>query len=331
MRRGSFKKENQSCHFVFIPLAFPLFQYTFIVMKRDVVITGASGFVGKEIARNLLRSNYNIIPACRVKGVPERIGQWNTATGEIMLEKPPYAVINLAGRSIVNKRWTKTEKKRLRESRVPTTIALVNYLYEHSLVPNVWIGASGVGLYGDNGDSLITEESGFSDSFLGELAQDWEKAGKELLKKSKTRCLTLRFPMILGKQGGAWSKLKIPFSLCLGGNIGHGRQWWSWIHIDDVTKIVHFALENDRIEGPVNATSPHSVLNKDFTYEVSRSMKRCAFFHVPQFLVKLIFGEMGSELFLASQRCQPNVLLKCGFEFKYPELKGAVDSIVNDL
>lgn len=298
-------------------------------MDRDVVITGASGFLGKKLALVLSDAGYNVIPARRVDRAPGQIGEWNTETGEIFLKNSPYAIINLAGRSIVGSRWTKQEKVKLRESRVETTTALVTFLGQNSLIPKVWIGASGTGIYGDNGAEVIDENSETANTFLGDLAAQWEAAGKDVLLDAGTRCVSLRFPMILGKGGGAWQKMKLPFSLGLGGNLGTGSQWWSWVHVDDVVKIIEFVLAKNEIEGPLNVTAPNPVLNKQFTLEVKHAMKRPAFIHMPGFLVKLIFGEMGVEIFLSSQRCYPKALLDYGYSFKFPELKQAIESLVH--
>lgn len=296
-------------------------------MTGAIVITGAGGFLGSRVSAFLEARGYHVIKANRVSNSPQQLGDWNTSTGAIKLEEKPAAVINLAGRSIVHKRWTDKEKKLLWKSRVDTTDTLAGYLKSEGWMPPVWIGASGLGIYGDHQDNPIPEDTPVNDSFLGKMAHHWERAALKHLDPAQTRFTAIRFSMILGKEGGAWPRIKFPFSLGLGGNIGNGSQFWSWVHIEDVVAMVHFILENDNVAGPVNVASPNPVRNAEFTRTVAGVLKRPAFIPLPAFAVKLIFGEMGEELFLSSQKTSVDKILAAGFTFNYPDLEPAVRSI----
>jgi hypothetical protein len=296
-------------------------------MKKTVLVTGASGFLGKPLTRRLEKDGWHVIAARRCEGQPTEIGDWNTESGEIRLpDRPLDAVVNLAGRSITKFRWTSKEKERLYQSRVPTTAKLSEHLKSMDRIPKVWVGASGIGLYGDRGDQWIDEQSPMATSFMAGMARDWESAA-EPVATAGSRLVILRFSMILGPYGGAWPVMKIPFQLGLGGVIGSGDQYWSWVHFDDVIRLIMQSLQDGRMEGPYNAASPNPLPNREFTAVIGRVLGRPTIIPLPSFAVNLLFGEMGRELFLSSQRCHSARLAESGFDFRFTDLEKALRSI----
>ena len=293
-------------------------------MKRLVLLTGASGFLGKLVKHALEKKGWKVLCARRVDSTPLEHGDWNTQTGEVSLPaRPLNAVVNLAGRSITASRWTDKEKQRLLDSRVDTTNKLVSHLTTTGNLPDVWINASGIGIYGSHGEEWIDESTPAADTFMGQMATQWEKASQPL-EKLGSRTVYLRFSMILGPYGGAWPRMKIPFQLGIGGIIGSGRQYWSWVHYEDVLSLITSAIEDPRYQGSFNATSPNPVTNRDFTKVVGAVLGKPTFIPLPEFAVSLIFGEMGKELFLSSQRCHSAKLNELGFTFRFGDLEKAL-------
>jgi uncharacterized protein (TIGR01777 family) len=240
------------------------------------------------------------------------------------------AVIHLAGEPIAQ-RWTEAAKKRIYDSRVEGTRQLVNGLSAQSNRPRVLVCASAVGIYGSRGDEILTEKSPPGAGFLPRVAIGWEESARtgEALG---IRVISLRFGMLLG-HGGALAKLLPPFRLGAGGRLGSGRQWMSWIHIDDAVSLILFAIENTAgaaLRGSVNATAPHPVTNDEFTRRLAAALHRPAIFPVPAFALKLAFGEM-SEVLLDSQRVLPTAAQAAGFHFQYPELAAALENILGTL
>jgi uncharacterized protein (TIGR01777 family) len=237
------------------------------------------------------------------------------------------AVINLAGEPIAQ-RWTEPAKKRIYDSRVAGTRRLVSALSTQSHRPRVLVCASAVGYYGSRGDEILTESSPPGSGFLPRLVTDWEQTARTA-EALDIRVVSLRFGMVLG-HGGALAKLLPPFRLGAGGRLGSGRQWMSWIHIDDVVSLILFAMENAAgvpLSGAVNATAPYAVTNDEFTRRLGAALRRPAIFPIPVFALKLLFGEM-SEVLLDSQRVLPATAQAAGFHFQYPDLSAALKNIL---
>ena len=237
------------------------------------------------------------------------------------------AVIHLAGEPVAQ-RWTPEVKNRIRGSRVDGTRHLVNALSTESRRPQVLICASAIGIYGSRGDEVLTENSSRGDDFLARLVIDWEQAAL-LAEALGIRVVRLRFGVILGRDGGALAKMLPPFRFGLGGRLGSGRQWTSWIHIDDVINLILFALATPAVRGAVNATAPEPVTNAEFTKELAAALHRPAIFPVPKFALNLLFGEMAGVV-LASQRVIPEAAKNAGFEFEYPQLGPALRRLLAD-
>jgi len=237
------------------------------------------------------------------------------------------AVIHLAGESIAEGRWNEEKKKRIRESRVKGTKLLGDALANVSRPPKSLIGASAIGYYGNRGDEILTETSAPGDGFLADVCVEWEKA-TQLATEKGIRVVNTRFGIILSPEGGALAKMLTPFRMGVGGKIGTGKQWMSWIALDDVVEGVMYALTNESLRGPVNFVAPNPVTNAEFTKTLGRVLSRPTFFPVPAFAARVAFGEMADALLLSSQRVAPTRLKAGGYQFSYSELRSALSHLL---
>ncbi|MCD6393625.1 MAG: TIGR01777 family oxidoreductase [Planctomycetes bacterium] len=293
------------------------------------LVTGSTGLIGSVVADALRGAGhevYRLIRPPRQAGADEIL--WDPMEGSIDKSKLGGcdAVIHLAGESIAG-RWTAAKRKRIYDSRVKGSRLLCEYIAGMDSRPKVFISASGVGYYGDRGETLLTEEAPAGEGFLTKVACDWEAACRKA-GEFGVRTVQTRFGMVLSKDGGALSKMLPAFKLNLGGPLGGGKQYMPWVSIDDVVSVIMFALENDTIAGPVNVVSPQTVTNREFSRALARTLHRGCFFRVPEFVLKLIFGDMGRELLLFSNRAVPQKLLDAGFEFKHPDLAEALAAVL---
>lgn len=293
-----------------------------------ITITGATGFIGQWLVNRLLadRHDLTILSRSRDGGTRPRYLTWDSAAGS-----PPTAalegadaVIHLAGEPVAQ-RWTRQAKERIRSSRIDGTHLLVDALAANP--PKILISASAIGIYGNRGAEILTEASAPGSGFLEDLAVEWEHQASRAAKFG-VRVVHIRIGIVLGKRGGALEKMLPVFYLGLGGTLGLGRQWMSWIHVDDLAGIIITALNDETLRGPVNGVSPNPVTNAEFTRTLGRVVHRPALFPVPGFGLKLIFGEM-SQVMLGSQRVIPEVAQAAGFRFRYPDLEGALAQIVS--
>jgi uncharacterized protein (TIGR01777 family) len=237
------------------------------------------------------------------------------------------AVVNLAGESIAEGRWTDDKKRRIRESRVKGTKLLGDALANLAVPPKTLVCASAIGYYGNRGDELMTETSAPGDDFLAKVCAEWEDA-TALATEKGIRVVNARFGVILDTNGGALKKMLPPFRMGVGGKIGSGKQWMSWIALDDVVGGIQFALANDSIKGPVNFVAPVPVTNAEFTKTLGKVLSRPTVLPMPAFAIKLLFGEMGEALLLGSQRVAPERLAAAGYKFGYPQLEQALVHIL---
>ena len=236
------------------------------------------------------------------------------------------AVVHLAGESIAG-RWTDHKKSKIESSRVQGTKLLSESLAKLKKKPEVLIAASAIGYYGDRGDEILTEESARGRGFLADVGAQWEKA-TEAANEAKIRVCNIRIGLVLGIDGGALQKMLLPFKLGIGGKIGDGKQYWSWIAIDDLVKIIYFLLCKEDINGPVNAVAPNPVTNSEFTYALGRVLNRPTLLPLPGFVARGLLGQMADETILSSTRVEPQKLLDAGYNFKYLELEQALASIL---
>ncbi len=299
----------------------------------NILITGGTGFIGSALSREFSSSGYNVLITTRRQSASKAKLTWEPLGNEShrLALIPPNtisnidAVINLAGEPIASGRWTRTRKRRILSSRVDTTRALVQSMKNASSKPKVLISASAIGYYGPHGDEYVTENTLSGTDFLADVCKVWEA---EALKAQElgVRVVLLRIGAVLESGGGAMPMIAMPFKLFLGGPIGSGKQWFSWIHKDDVIGIIKYALENESLSGHVNATAPQPVTNKEFSSAVGRALGRPSWLPVPCFVLKIAFGELGSML-LTGQRVLPERSLKAGYQFKYPDVEGALRAI----
>ena len=299
----------------------------------NITITGATGFVGSRLVRALLGDGHSLHALGRTRSAElpavVQFSEWRATQDE----PPPGslrnagAVIHLVGEPVAQ-RWTAETKRRIRASRVEGTRKLVSALSKQPQPPQVLVSASAIGYYGDRGDEILTESSGPGDDFLARVAVEWEQAA-QAAESFAVRVVPLRFGIVLGAGGGALAKMLPPFRLGLGGPLASGRQWMSWIHIDDLIGLIRFALENPAVRGPMNATVPQPATNSQFTRELAAVLHRPAVLPVPRFALKLLFGEM-AEAILASQRVLPQAAQLAGFQFQYPQLGPALARLLSE-
>ena len=300
-----------------------------------IFITGGTGFVGSHFVEDLLRSKHTVTVLTRSKrsssregltfitGDPNESGNWQDSLAD------HDVVINLAGTSIFG-RWSGERKKRILQSRVETTTHIVEAVMKDAHRVSVLINASAVGFYGNDPHREVDESDKAGDDFLARVAVQWEE---EAMKASAggIRVVCCRFGVVLGPDGGALAQMVPAFRLGLGSKLGSGRQWFPWIHIDDLTRIVRFVMDRGEISGPVNCTSPQQVTNAQFTKSFAKALHRPLFLpQVPSFVLKLALGE-ASEVLLGGQQVKPDVLRSHGFEFKHEELDRALADIVGKM
>lgn len=297
----------------------------------NILVTGASGFVGQAVVLHLTEKGHRVVPLRRAAGVNEAGPTWNPLAGQVRLQPAGElaAVIHLAGENIAQ-RWTAAAKARIRASRVDATRLLCEALAALPQPPKVLVCASATGFYGDRGDELLDEKSAPGTGFLPEVCQAWEMAA-EPARQRGIRVVHLRLGIVLARHGGALAKMLPAFRLALGGRLGTGRQYWSWIALEDLLRVVELALADEILTGAVNAVSPEAATNTRFTSALGRALHRPAFLPVPAFAVKLLCGAMGPEALLASARVRPARLLERGFTFRLPGLDAALDSTLSRL
>jgi hypothetical protein len=235
------------------------------------------------------------------------------------------AIIHLAGESIAA-RWTASKKLRLRESRIPTTANLARALAQARTKPQIFLSASAIGYYGNRGDEILTEESNPGDGFAAEMSREWEQASFPAAHAG-IRTVQMRIGVVMARRGGALHKMLPAFKLGLGGKLGDGRQWMSWIDLQDVIGAIQHILRSDLLHGPVNLVAPRPVTNEEFSKTLGSVLSRPAIFPVPAFAARLAFGEMADELLLAGQRVEPAKLISSGYPFRFPTLKQSLESL----
>ena len=299
-----------------------------------VMVAGASGFIGKELIKQLDDKGHEIVVLTRNHesarfNIPVHceIVTWNPELNAVSPSslKGIDAVINLAGEGIANGRWSPKRKREIIQSRVVSTRRIVDAMTSMNDKPKVFVSASAIGLYGDRGDELLNETSSKGEGFLSEVCQRWE----DETCKAKTlgvRTVSLRIGMVLGHDGGALEKILPPFQLGVGGKLGNGSQWMSWIHIRDLVNMMIYSIENSSIGGAYNAVSPNPVNNIDFTKVLGKVLKKPVIFPVPKIILKIALGEL-SELLIGSQRVVAKKICDTGFEFKYPQLEKALKEV----
>jgi len=297
-----------------------------------VLISGSHGLVGKALVRSLVEDAHEVVRLVR-RGhtIGELEVEWHPNQGRIDAQQLEGfdAVVHLAGESIASGRWTDEKKRSIRDSRVKGTSLLSETLAQLSRPPAVFISASAIGYYGNRGDEELTETSAPGNDFLASVCVEWEEATRPASQQG-IRTVLARFGVILDREGGALSKMLTPFRMGIGGRVGDGRQWMSWIALDDVINALKFLLLDATVRGPVNIVAPNPVTNAEFTKTLGRVLSRPTFFPVPAFGARLAFGEVADALLLSSQRVEPAVLTEKGFAPYWPRLEPALQHLLQD-
>jgi uncharacterized protein (TIGR01777 family) len=292
-----------------------------------ILVSGASGLIGTALVASLRSHGKQVV----------RLVRGNPRTDEVLwdpLAPVPAAtvsgwdaVVHLTGESVVG-RWTEAKKKAIRESRTVSTRNLAEAISRSDRKPRVFVCASAIGFYGNQGDELLTEASPEGQGFLPEVCSQWEAASR-IASEAGIRTVNVRFGIVLSPKGGALGKMLTPFKLGLGGRIGSGQQWMSWIHLDDIVGGIHHAMQTESLSGPVNLVAPNPARNAEFTKVLASVLHRPAIFPVPEFALRLAFGKQAAdEMLLASQRVQPGKLGSSGYTFRFPELRAALENLL---
>jgi uncharacterized protein len=293
-----------------------------------ILISGPTGLIGSALIRSAGAAGHTTVPLVRKQGVHSSI-YWDPEAGTI--DKASLegfdAVVHLAGESIAARRWTSAQKARILDSRVKGTSLLASALAQLSRPPAVLVSSSAIGFYGDCGDRLLTESSPGGSDFLAHVCREWERATTPA-SSAGIRVIHLRTGIVLAKAGGALAKMVTPFKLGVGGKIGSGAQYMSWIDLDDEVQVILHCIGNPSLQGPVNSVGPSPVRNAEFVKTLGRALSRPAVFPLPAFVARLALGEMADALLLSSQRVEPTKLVSSGYTFRHTNLEETLKRIL---
>jgi uncharacterized protein len=298
-----------------------------------ILVTGATGLIGSRLCQILTGDGHTVIALSRSTERARSLAVAEVYKWQPEAELPPEqalnevdAVVHLAGEPIAAHRWSDEQKKRIRDSRVLSTRNLVNALRSAATKPRVFVSSSAIGFYGDRQDELLIESSPAGNDFMSEVCVSWEQEA-ERAKQFGLRVVAIRTGVVLSAEGGALKKMLPPFRLGVGGPLGSGKQWFPWIHIEDIVGIFRDAILSSSLSGPVNGTAPELATNAEFTRQLGRVLHRPAFMPVPEFALRTLMGEMASVL-LGSHRVVPKMMLDAGYRFQYPNLASALENLL---
>lgn len=295
-----------------------------------VLITGSSGLIGTALVESLTANDHEVICLPR-SALAKDAPSWDPENSVINLAGSTdiEAVVHLAGDNIANGRWTTLKKACILNSRVRGTRLLAEFFAKLCPKPRVIVSASGVGFYGDCGEDVVDENSNPGKGFLAEVAKQWEEAALPA-DNAGIRVVNIRLGIVLSLSGGALKKMIFPFRVGLGGAIGSGKQYMSWVSIDDAVEAIQYIIRKDSIRGPVNLVSPNPVTNYEFSKTLGQALHRPTIFRMPAFMARLVLGEMADELLLSSTRATPRKLIDAGYKFRHSELKEAFEYLLED-
>ena len=292
-----------------------------------IVVAGGTGFLGSALVDALRRHGDHVIVLTRQPRRPDDL-QWSTNNGGNLWKRAldeADAVINLAGEGIADRRWTSARKNAILESRISATRTIVSAIREARPSPGVLINASAIGIYGPHGDEPLTEDAAPGSDFLASVCTAWER--EALVASATTRVVLLRSGLVLAKEGGALPRIALPFRLFVGGPVGSGRQYMSWIHRDDWVSLVRWALSEHAVSGPLNLTAPEPVTNAELARELGGALHRPSIVPAPGFALRIVLGEMAEALLLSGQRVRPHKALVGGFAFQYATIESSLQAI----
>lgn len=293
-----------------------------------ILVTGSSGLIGTALKQSLIETGHEVRGLLRVQHEGEPF--WDIENGVIDLSGyAPDVVVNLAGENLTDRRWNTTKKQRILNSRINGTRLQVDYFANASDKPAVFISGSAIGFYGNRGDEIVDEDSEAGSGFAAELCQQWE-ATTQPLKQAGIRVVNIRTGIVLSPAGGALQKMLLPFKLGLGGVLGSGKQYVSWLSIDDMVDMLKFVMSKESISGPVNMVSPKPVTNYKLTKALGSALHRSTVFPMPAFIARLLFGEMADELLLSSIRVRPEKMLEAGYKFHHTDLNEALKHLLKE-
>lgn len=293
-----------------------------------VLITGSSGMIGAALAESLVANGHEVIRLRRQK-LTDDSPMWDPENGVIDLAdvRDINAVVHLAGENVAKGRWNSQKKGRILHSRVMGTKLLADYFSAADYKPDIFVSASAIGVYGNRGDELVDETSEPGSGFMADVCKQWEAATASA-SDAGIRVAHARIGVVLSTRGGALKTMLLPFKLGLGGVIGAGKQYMSWVSLDDVVGMIQFLIAHNSLQGPVNLVAPNAVSNREFTKTLGRALHRPTIFSLPAFVARMAFGEMADELLLASTRVLPKKLIDSGYQFLHPELEEAFEQML---
>ena len=295
--------------------------------RMHILITGGTGFIGLALSEYFAKMGYSISILTRNitnKALPANV----TLLNDLSLNEQPFdVIINLAGEPLSKKRWNSAFKQKIYDSRINMTNLVIDYIKQCHIKPKVLLSASAIGFYGDSLDEIFNEESQQThQTFPQKLCHDWEERALQAQKYGVRVCI-LRLGVVLEKHGGALAEMVTPFKLGLGATLGHGKQWMSWVHLNDVVGMIDFLMHHSDLNGPFNLTAPAPVTNKEFTKMLAKQLRRPSFLNMPRCVAKIAFGEMAGALLLSGQNVVPYRIRNAGYIFKHPTLKDALATI----
>lgn len=292
-----------------------------------ILISGASGLVGTHLIPTLKAKGHEVYKLVRKQPKAVDEIQWDSTKGIAESELPKLenfdAVVHLAGDNVASSNWSDEKKRSIKESRTVGTRVLVDSLKKLENPPKTFVAASAIGFYGNRADEVLTEESAKGEGFFPEVCSEWETESEKAADFG-ARVVMLRIGVVLAKDGGALEKMLTPFKLGVGGVVGSGKQWMSWIALDDLIRLIHHALDDENVHGALNAVAPNPVTNEEFTKTFGKVINRPTIIPIPEFAIKLLFGEMGENTLLGSTRVLPQKTQNTGFSFKYNDLEEAL-------